>query len=573
MAKSSMSIGHGSPEHNDRSIDIDYLLPTFLRKANYVDFSAKDAKAKLTYLYNEAKINYTKYFSQNIQASSYTFEAIINLNAHHNISHLNSLLEILEEDTGFTHYQKSIHKDEGVLVEYIGKSSDEWNIEDYEYDSEDKKWFDKSGEEVFHFKTYRMGSNIFEKDQVVYTDKKCTKPLDMSKIHVKYNYHAHVNFFTLDKITGKQLYRKDISRSDRKKVEQEVLEENPHLQKGEPKSKERKLFNKVVREKMFGEKGFVVYNKLKLSQLQTLVAEALDMERGRVSVQEEADRLGVEVSQPRQRLTHKQFKKANESAEKVRLETLAKLKDVNAINKKLRAELQAKSFDTPEEKRKEFAVLESEIRTLREQVRAKTLTITELEERIASLTGDVKERDEYIEVLESGYSEIETTLFGEDQERSVNVIVEEVLQAKSKAERLEEVIKLFTQQIINKGKSLFLNAFKYFYRTNEIDIGQLRTKKNNLIDQAQLELDKIDLVLSVYSSIGKVTKNDDEKYILENDEQKTFIQNEINTIELSKIAQNNLLEENKGQSSPNTEKDSTIDSQRSNKSKKNRSKR
>ena len=298
MAKASINFAKASSgglKHNDRTEEKEpeYLLPVEYRLKNEVDVSAKVAEQKIKDLFATAKENYAKKKGQKLQASSYTWEAVINLNKEHTLEDVQQLVKEIEKETGFTSVQIAIHRDEGRV---------------------------------------ERGTPI-------------------------YNLHAHVTFFTLDQ-NGEQLYRKTIKASDRRKIEKELLEKNPALQKGEPKSEERKAFNKLVADEIKA-RGLKVMDKERLSKLQDLTAKVLKMERG-------------QKGSKAVRLTHKQYK-ATKQAE------LAKVKDLKEEIKELRAELKAQGAG-----REDYAKLEALNKELKEQVKAKDLTISDLKKEVNS---------------------------------------------------------------------------------------------------------------------------------------------------------------------------------------------
>ncbi len=267
MAKASINFAKsvsGALRHNDRTQDKepDYLLPVEHRLKNEVDVSAVDAERKIKELYSQAKINYKNKFNQPLKAKSYLWEAVVNLNQEHTLEDVKRLVSEIEKETGFTSVQIAIHRDEGHINE----------------------------------------RGVAQR-----------------------NLHAHITFFTLDKNTGQQLYRRALTKRQK--------EQQPNLK---PMNKER------------------------LSKLQDLTAEVLNMQRGK-------------KGSKAVRLEHKQYR-ALKRAE------LAKLKDLKAEISILRAELKEQKA-----KREDYAQLEAENKALREQIKAKELTITQLNEKIENL--------------------------------------------------------------------------------------------------------------------------------------------------------------------------------------------
>lgn len=269
----------GALNHNDRTeaIEAGYLLPEEYRLGNEFDLSASEANKKIKELYAQASNNYQKEFGQKLQAKTYLIEAVANLDAHHTLYDVKKMVEKISKITGFTCVQIAIHKDEGA----VGKN--------------------REGEVV-----------------------------------VLYNYHAHLVFFTLDLESGLQLYRKDISKPLRRQYEMEVTRDfsknrrlHPpfHPNKVIPIKKKTKWstqnrveINKEVRRR-FKRDGHVVYDREMMSYLQTVVAEALGMPRGAVSVESEAKRLGVTLEKnPAVRREHRQYRAAKKEEERLREE-------------------------------------------------------------------------------------------------------------------------------------------------------------------------------------------------------------------------------------------------------------
>jgi len=119
-------------------------------------------------------------------------------------------------------------------------------------------------------------------------------------------------------------------------------------------------------------KGGSVRKKLTkgyLSNLQDFTAFALKMDRGHNYARERKKR-------PK-RLDTYEFKKAKMSEEEARREGRAHLNDLKAENARLRAEL--KAFQA---QREQYAMLEGVVKELREQIRAKDLTIDDMHNRI-----------------------------------------------------------------------------------------------------------------------------------------------------------------------------------------------
>lgn len=298
MAKSSIHFeraSSGGTKHNDRTQEPepDYLLPRQYRLKNEVDFSAEEAEQKIKDLYETAKKNYLKIKGQKLQATSYKWEAVVNLNKYHTMQDVQQLAKELEKETGFTAVQVAIHRDEGRV---------------------------------------ERGYPI-------------------------HNFHAHITFFTLNLKNGEQLYRKTIKSSERRAIERYLLERG--IDKGEPRSRERKAFNNNV-SKEIEARGIKVMDKKRMSKLQDLTARTLGMIRGK---------RGSNAV----RLEHKAYKAKKRDEDKLLAKEIAKQKDLKAEVAQLRKELQEQGAI-----REDYARLEQLNRDLKEQVKSKNLTIEEL---------------------------------------------------------------------------------------------------------------------------------------------------------------------------------------------------
>jgi len=187
MTKSSINferIKRVNFRHNDRSQEEpDYLLPkSFVQYENEFSCSADEAEVLLEELLWDARFNYKDLFGQKLQAKTYLWEAVVNLNEEHTLEDVQQLAEVIEKETCFTTLQVAVHRDEGYI--------------------------DEGGEP-------------------------------------RYNFHAHIVFFTLDRETGQQLYRRQMTKKQKEK--------QPDLKP---------------------------MNREKLSKLQDLTAETLGMQRG-----------------------------------------------------------------------------------------------------------------------------------------------------------------------------------------------------------------------------------------------------------------------------------------------------
>ncbi len=295
MAKSSVNFQQakkGGLAHNDRSEDHepDYLLPPEHRLENEVDRSAIEAEEFINELYGDASEKYQQTFGQKLQSKSFLWEAVINLNKHHTMEDVKKAVKKIEEETGFTAVQIAIHRDEGHINE---------------------------------------------------------------RGVVQYNFHAHVTFFTLDRKTGEQLYRKKLTKRQEKEGRLKPM------------------------------------NRNRLSKLQDIVAESLNMERG-------------QKGSKAQRMGHKQYKQTKQNEEKIKQEAQAKIKDIQEESKRLREKLKAEQAT-----RADYAELEALVKDLKEQARAKDLTIDEMQERIEAFEASKATQDTALEEKTAQIADLE----------------------------------------------------------------------------------------------------------------------------------------------------------------------
>jgi len=365
MAKSSINFQQaqkGGLGHNDRSEEHepDYLLPPEHRLENEVDRSAMEAEKFINELYGDASEKYQQTFGQRLQSKSYLWEAVINLNKNHTMEDVKKAVKKIEEETGFTAVQIAIHRDEGHINE---------------------------------------------------------------RGVVQYNFHAHVTFFTLDRKTGEQLYRKKLT---------------------ERQEKEGRL---------------KPMNRNRLSKLQDIVAESLNMERGK-------------RGSKAQRMGHKQYKQAKQQEQ-------AKIKDIQEENKQLRAKLKEQGAT-----REDYKQLEALVRELKEQARAKDLTIEDLKSQIEAFktqkpTQDTTEREKTAQIanLKAENEDLKRKVEREEHkfnraldkyselDKENKELKEEVSKLKETVETLKHQLKVWkmkakekTIETIDKAKSLFTKS-------------------------------------------------------------------------------------------------------------------
>ena len=344
-------------------------------KDNEFDIGSKEALIKFNEMYKKAKENrLEKGLNKTADKKNTLWEAIVNLKTEHKLDDILELAKKIENETGFQTIQVAIHKDEGQEKE--GKL-------------------------------------------------------------IRKNHHAHISFFTLEKETGQQMYRRE------------------HM------------------------------NRTKLIKLQDIVAEHLGMERG-------------EKGSKAKRLGHKEYKavmkEKEEYIEKLRVLKLAvnnqreELKEQKAtrpeyakleqVNKDLKQQLELKELSLEDlkklidEKVKTINIQNEKLTKLEQKERDTTLTVKGeiLKERVTISKGILKKEERYIYHTESVDSFI--------------------VKSKSKEEELNrKVEQLEKSNDILKEKSNQLDNFKMFIR-KYLNTSNIETVKEFIKEISPAKFDK-----------------------------------------------------------------------------------
>lgn len=344
-------------------------------KDNEFNIGSKEALSKFNEMYKIAKENrLEKGLNKTADKKNTLWEAIVNLKTEHKLDDILELAKKIEKETGFQTIQVAIHKDEGQEKE--GKL-------------------------------------------------------------IRKNHHAHISFFTLEKETGQQMYRRE------------------HM------------------------------NRTKLIKLQDIVAEHLGMERG-------------EKGSKAKRLGHKEYKavmkEKEEYIEKLRVLKLAvnnqreELKDQKAtrpeyakleqVNKDLKQQLELKELSLEDlkklidEKVKTINIQNEKLTKLEQKERDTTLTVKGeiLKERVTISKGILKKEERYIYHTESVDSFI--------------------VKSKSKEEELNrKVEQLEKSNDILKEKSNQLDNFKMFIK-KYLNTSNIETVKEFIKEISPAKFDK-----------------------------------------------------------------------------------
>ncbi|CCF81380.1 hypothetical protein [Helicobacter bizzozeronii] len=135
--------------HNDRTLPPTYLLDKSLGLGFECNRNAKEARALKAQMIDQAMQNYNRLYNQPFKAKSYEWSAVVNLKEDSTMQDLEKLAHHFKAQYGFQCYQIAIHRDEGHIDEY-------------------------------------------------------------GITHI--NHHAHLEFITLDELTGKSLFRAELQR-------------------------------------------------------------------------------------------------------------------------------------------------------------------------------------------------------------------------------------------------------------------------------------------------------------------------------------------------------------------------
>ncbi len=118
-----LASGHFKPtnkiqaEHNDRTLSPNYLIPEEFRGQNEVNRHSKQAMILKNQIIENAHQTYLMTFKQKSQAKSYQWSLVVNTKETTTMSDLEKLAEHFEIKYGFQCYQIAVHRDEGYMDE------------------------------------------------------------------------------------------------------------------------------------------------------------------------------------------------------------------------------------------------------------------------------------------------------------------------------------------------------------------------------------------------------------------------------------------------------------------------
>lgn len=342
------SVGHNSREHFSHSV-------VFTNEKNECTTEIKEAYK--TYR-SELQIRseaYTERTGQKLQKSAVTqLSAVINLEAHHTLKDLEPIKAELERLFDTKVYQMAIHRDEGKLVSK------------------------EDGTELYSGKDFFLNP---EKNELFF-DKKFSKPVPMENYEVVKNYHAHIEMLGLDS-------KGNAIRQKMNKVALQGLQTTVAKELGMERGKSREG-----------------YTKKEMEQIVAVVGKKSDYENTTLYAQkfnEVAKDLGVfKDTNDKRKDTHK-YKDDGAEREKGKRAVLATQKDLKAEIDQLKAQLKEQGAT-----RADYAQIEQLNRELKEQIKAKDLTVDQLTKSLET----VRTLNRY---AESEKAELRAEIIAKDQ--------------------------------------------------------------------------------------------------------------------------------------------------------------
>ncbi|WP_258221383.1 plasmid recombination protein [Helicobacter pylori] len=118
-----LASGHFKPtnniqeQHNDRTLSPSYLIPQEFSGQNEVNRPSTQARGLRDKIIENAKETYLIAFKQKLKSKSYQWSLVVNIKTNTTMSDLEKLAEHFEVKYGFQCYQIAIHRDEGYMDE------------------------------------------------------------------------------------------------------------------------------------------------------------------------------------------------------------------------------------------------------------------------------------------------------------------------------------------------------------------------------------------------------------------------------------------------------------------------
>ena len=455
MAKSSIHIGIGQGgylAHNSREswsksqVFFDEENEIWNNKENAFKLFRSELAAR-----SEAYSNRTK---QKLQKSAKThLSAIINLNKHHTLHDLSKIADYIEEKFDTKVFQMSIHRDEGKLVHKINGD------------------ILTSGEQFF----------CNPKTKELFFDEAYTKKINMHEWRMEKNYHAHIEFLGLN--SDGQSLKKRMSTWHLRKL-QDFVAESLEMERGQKtKSYSREQMNLIKSglkdkkeygsDKEYGqaftarakELGIWIDKKGR-KDTHAYKSNVSTENKAKIEARIEGDALNSEI------------KKSKKMTNDLTIVARAKIKDLTQANESLKAELKGLGAE-----REQHTQREQLVRDLKAKIKAKDLTISELEESFLTLKSSLESEILELKAKVSTLETENTTLKNDKQ-----ALKAEIATLPSK-DTVEELNTLKSDFKASKKEVITLKAEKQ-------ELVSANTEKDTFISKNKREKDNLELKVS-----------------------------------------------------------------------------
>lgn len=268
------------------------------------------------------------------------------------------------------------------------------------------------------------------------------------------NYHAHINFFTCDQKTGQQLYRRSVSKSERERIRKEN-----NIPIGEPVPKHLTA----------------VMDRTKLSKLQDITADTLNMERG-------------DPNRKAKRLNHREYKITvqtnsvkDREIEKLQLEA----KEASVTNEQLQYSFQAYRSKIVElthvdvVQRRELHRLNTEINKIKMNDMIHPKKVAELESKIEALKKSNQIKDAIVTKLAIDINALPTVSSVFNAEVIANTIALHFKNIEKKAQQIQnELLDHIAEIHVAVTQNTPISEIKQLVKRQEYNLlTRLRTKE------------------------------------------------------------------------------------------------
>lgn len=190
-----------NPWHNF-DIRPPYAMLTDANNVNLFGINSLESLRLKKKMIKQAEENYKthcKARNKAFQAKSYEWSAVVNLNETHTEKDLKKLVDYFANTHGFQCYQAVIHRDEGHLVE--NETGLVWqSAKHFFFDKETGIYYKgecKNPDAEIEKQIWKKSDEILAQNIAELT----------KQFEIKINHHAHLEFITLDKETGKNHFR------------------------------------------------------------------------------------------------------------------------------------------------------------------------------------------------------------------------------------------------------------------------------------------------------------------------------------------------------------------------------